>query len=162
MSKLVLTDLNLNKNELQNAVIQNLSSAPSNPLAGQMYFDTVDGVTYIYDGTEWRNALSTGDYTFQNGIEELTGDDAGKVQIKLATGDDAGNVTLTANSNGLKGEVADATTSAAGVVEYATDYGYEDAAAFEEAMGKDIVRDAIQADVVMEFIVDNANIMDAE
>ncbi len=48
------------------------------------------------------------------------------------------------------------------VVEYATDYGYEDATAFEEAMGKDIVRDAIQADVVMEFIIDNANIMDAE
>ena len=121
MAKPILTDLNLNKNELQNAVIQNLATAPASPISGQMYFDTVDDVAYIFDGTAWRNALSTGDYTFQNGIEELTGDDAGKVQIKLATGANAGNVTFTANANGLKGEVADATTSVAGVVEYATD-----------------------------------------
>ena len=34
-----LVNLNLNKNELQNAVIQPLAVAPSNPKPGQVYFN---------------------------------------------------------------------------------------------------------------------------
>lgn len=48
-----LTNLNLNKNELQNARIQNLSTAPSNPKAGLIYFDTTDSLLKQYDGTNW-------------------------------------------------------------------------------------------------------------
>lgn len=121
MPKSVLIDLNLNRNELQNAVIQNLSTAPSNPIEGLMYYNTNDNIAYIYDGTDWRNTMSTGDYTFTNGIEELSGQDAGKVQLKLATGANAGNVVFTANSNGLAGTVNDASTSSKGVIEIATD-----------------------------------------
>jgi hypothetical protein len=121
MPKSVLIDLNLNRNELQNAVIQNLSTAPSNPIEGLMYYNTNDNIAYIYDGTVWRNTMSTGDYTFVNGIEELSGQDAGKVQLKLATGANAGNVVFTANNNGLAGTVNDASTSSKGVIEIATD-----------------------------------------
>ena len=121
MPKSVLIDLNLNRNELQNAVIQNLSTAPSNPIEGLMYYNTNDNIAYIYDGTAWRNTMSTGDYTFVNGIEELSGQDAGKVQLKLATGSNAGNVVFTANNNGLAGTVNDASTSTKGVIEIATD-----------------------------------------
>ena len=121
MPKSVLIDLNLNRNELQNAVIQNLSTAPSNPIEGLMYYNTNDNIAYIYDGTAWRNTMSTGDYTFINGIEELSGQDAGKVQLKLATGANAGNVVFTANNNGLAGTVNDASTSSKGVIEIATD-----------------------------------------
>ena len=110
--------LNLGGNEIQNAVIQNLSGAPSNPKVGQFYFNTTDNTLYVYNGTSWIDALSQGDYTFQNGIEESEGRLVG---IKLATGDNAGNVAFTANSNGLSASVAQASTSVAGVIEIATD-----------------------------------------
>jgi len=70
MAKKVLTDLNLNQNELQNAVIQNLASAPSNPVAGQEYFNTTDHKKYIYNGSAWVDETSQGQtYTEGNGID---------------------------------------------------------------------------------------------
>ena len=106
MAKKILVDLNLNQNELQNAVVQNLSTAPSNPVAGQEYFNTSDNKKYIYDGTSWVDETNQGKvYTYQNGVKELTGADAGKVELDIATGANAGNVTLTADSNGLAASV---------------------------------------------------------
>lgn len=48
-----LTNLNLNKNELQNAVIQPLAVAPSSPKAGQIYYNSGDKFIYRFDGDNW-------------------------------------------------------------------------------------------------------------
>jgi hypothetical protein len=56
MSKKFLTSLDLTKNQILNVAIQNLSSAPSSPVAGQVYFNTTDAHLYFYNGTAWVDA----------------------------------------------------------------------------------------------------------
>ena len=51
-----LNNVDLQKNELQNAKIQALATDPASPVAGQVYFNTADGRLKIYDGTTWRYA----------------------------------------------------------------------------------------------------------
>ena len=50
-----VSSINLNKNELQNAVIQNLATAPGSPNEGQVYYDSSAGdkSIYFWDGTNW-------------------------------------------------------------------------------------------------------------
>lgn len=112
-----LKDVDLKQNELQNAVLQNLASAPENPVAGQMYFNTVDNISYTYDGTNWITGTT---YSFANGITLSNG----TVTLDKATTAAIGGVivgtNLTVSANGTIG-IPDASTSAKGAVEFATD-----------------------------------------
>ncbi len=51
-----LAAIDLAKNELRNARVQNLATAPATPATGQLYFDTSTNNLYFYDGGTWRAA----------------------------------------------------------------------------------------------------------
>jgi hypothetical protein len=54
-----LTNLDLQKNELQNATLQNLATDPASPVQGQIYYNTVSDAIKVYDGAAWVT-LATG------------------------------------------------------------------------------------------------------
>ena len=56
-----LTPIDLTKNELKQAAIQNLASAPGTPATGQIYFDTVAGAIKCHNGTSFKKMLQSGE-----------------------------------------------------------------------------------------------------
>jgi hypothetical protein len=96
-----LNNVDLTKNELQNAVIQVLATAPGSPVEGQVYYDSTDDVIKFYNGTAWVSAggdltaitTATADQlTITDGIGPIPNIDivTGAVTnagVELATGD---------------------------------------------------------------------------
>ena len=77
MAKKFLVNLDLAKNQILNAAIQNLSSAPSSPVNGQIYYNTSDNRIYFWDSTTWIDM--SGDIRSVLGGSGLTGNESNGV-----------------------------------------------------------------------------------
>lgn len=76
MSKKVLVSLDMNKNEIQNVVMQSLATAPASPKEGQYYYNSADGKAYQYVRTS-ASGVTPATYTWKPlGGAEITVDSA--------------------------------------------------------------------------------------
>lgn len=61
-------DIDMQKNKLQNAVVDPLASAPASPVAGQIYYNNVSNDLFFYNGTTWVSSAGVTSITAGNGI----------------------------------------------------------------------------------------------
>ena len=94
-----LVDLDLQKNQLLNAVVQNLAVAPSTPNEGQIYWSTADDTLYVWneDGSTWIDLGSDGitnlSYTAAVSNGTVVSSSGTNATIPLADGTNAGLFT---------------------------------------------------------------------
>lgn len=101
MAKQFLTNLNLNKNELQNIVLHPLATAPSSPSNGQMYYNTADKLVYVYAYDAWKAVGSVLSVNGKTGVVVLTQDDVGDGTTYVRTHNDLTDALKTVYATGI-------------------------------------------------------------
>ena len=92
MARKFLTPIDLNKLELQNARIQNLTSDPASPVAGQIYYNSVDSQLKYYNGSAsaWQ-VIGQSIEQLQDAVNDLL---VAGTAISLNYNDGAGTLTI--------------------------------------------------------------------
>ena len=129
MSQKWFNGLNLQQNQLENAVIQNLASDPSSGKAGQIYYNTTDNGYRYYNGTAWVSisADAIKSIVAGNGLTSSTSGNA--VTLTLGTpstsgatsGNTLGDNSVTENGHTHQIRIPSASTTEKGIVQLATD-----------------------------------------
>lgn len=127
MSQKWFNNIDLQQNELQNGVIQNLAADPTSGKAGQIYYNTVDKGYRYHNGTAWVSITAEAVKSIIAG-DGLTSSGTDTVTISLGTPSTSGTGTNNYGSNGVTTNshthqisLPDASESAKGVIELATD-----------------------------------------
>ena len=182
MAQNFLSSINLTKNELQNARIQNLATAPSSPVAGQIYFDTSDSAFKYYNGTAWvtvkdgditsvvaGNGLTGGgtagdvtlDVSVDNSTIELSGD-ALRVKASGITANELDSTGVTAGSYGSSTAIpvvtvdTDGRITSASTASISTDLSISDGSATDTvSLGTDTLTFSGTANEVTTAVTDN-------
>ncbi len=90
----VLTNLDMNKNQILNAVLQNLASAPENPREGQYYYNSTDKILYVYNGTAWVSSGVKVEASETNGNIKIGGEEVTVYSLPLASASTVGGVKI--------------------------------------------------------------------
>lgn len=129
MSQKWFNGLNLQQNQLENAVIQNLASDPSSGKAGQIYYNTTDNEYRYYNGTAWVSisADAIKSIVAGNGLTSSTSGNAVTLTLGTpstsgaASGNTLGDNSVTENSHTHQIRIPSASTAEKGIVQLATD-----------------------------------------
>ena len=104
------SSIDLNKNDIQNVVIHNVSSAPSSPVAGQMYYNTSNNELHFHDGSSFQT-VGTG----SGGMTAFILEDDDGTEVSISDGEEVkfigSGITTnwTDTSNGTDGDPFDLT-----------------------------------------------------
>lgn len=89
-----LTHINLNQNELQNAVLQPLATAPANPKLGQIYTDSTSSKIKWFDGSAWKTVGVVVEASETNGNIKVDGVEMTVYTLPMATDTTLGGVKI--------------------------------------------------------------------
>ena len=106
-----LTNINLNQNELQNAIIQPLVASPATGKLGQIYYNSATSKIMYYDGTEWKTVGVVVESSEANGKIKVDGVEMTVYTLPIATPDTLGGIRI---GTGLNIDASTGTVSVSG------------------------------------------------
>ena len=139
-----LTNINLNGNELQNVVIQNVATDPSNPKKGQLWFNTTDGVFKYLKDTNDIKVVGNGNGTLTeaditelreavNNLDSVVNSEENGLSAVASKADDAKTVAESASE--VAGQAKASADSAVAEAQTATSTANSATTAANEAKG---------------------------
>ena len=134
-------DVNFNKYQILKLTLENLAAAPPAPEDGQIYYDTVDKIIKVWDGTAWQDATQLREHDHSNAAN------GGQLDVDNCFSDFVHNHENAAQGANLDlFAVADATTKIRYYSIAPTDFHMEDGTADSSNFGDNYQNEEADAD----------------